>query len=62
MFKYEVDRSAALPTGEPIDKLAYEAYPEDYHEPKEENKESSEKICVSKGKRTKITITFFCWS
>jgi hypothetical protein len=26
---------APLPTGEPVDKLAYEAYPEDYHGPRE---------------------------
>jgi sporulation protein YlmC with PRC-barrel domain len=38
IFKYEVDRNAPLPTGEPVDKLAYEAYPEDYHGPKEEDK------------------------
>jgi hypothetical protein len=31
IFKYEVDRNAPLPTGEPVHKLAYEAYPEDYH-------------------------------
>lgn len=35
IFKYEVDRNAPLPTGEPVDKLAYDAYPEDYHGPKE---------------------------
>jgi hypothetical protein len=27
LFKYEVDRNAPFTTGEPIDKLAYEAYP-----------------------------------
>ena len=32
---YEVDRNAPLPTGEPVDKLIYEAYPEDYRGPKE---------------------------
>lgn len=36
IFNYEVDRNAPLPTGEPVDKLAYEAYPEDYHGPKED--------------------------
>ena len=35
IFKYEVERNAQLPTGERIDKLAYETYPEDYHGPKE---------------------------
>jgi hypothetical protein len=37
IFKYKVDRSAPLPTGEPADKLAYEAYPEEYHGPREEH-------------------------
>ena len=53
IFKYEVDRNAPLPTGEPIDKLAYEAYPEDYHGPKEEYKPSSEKFVYPKGKEQK---------
>ena len=35
IFQYEVDRDAPLPTGEPVEKLAYDAYPEDYHRPKE---------------------------
>jgi sporulation protein YlmC with PRC-barrel domain len=30
IFKYEVDRNAPLPTGEPVGKLAHEAYPEDH--------------------------------
>jgi sporulation protein YlmC with PRC-barrel domain len=38
IFKYQVDRNAPLPTGEPIEKLIEEAYPEDYHGPKEEDK------------------------
>ena len=50
IFKYEVDRNAPLPTGEPIDKLAYEAYPEDYHGPKEDMSSSSEKFVYPKGK------------
>lgn len=48
IFKYEVDRSAPLPTGEPVDKLAYEAYPEDYHGPKEEDESASEKFVYPK--------------
>jgi hypothetical protein len=35
IFKYQVDRNAPLPTGEPIEKLIEEAYPEDYNGPKE---------------------------
>lgn len=29
IFKYEVDRNAPLPSGEPADRLVHEAYPED---------------------------------
>ena len=53
IFKYEVDRDAPLPTGESVDKLAYEAYPEDYHGPKEKDKSSSEKFVYPKGKEQK---------
>ena len=28
IFKYEVDRNAPLPTGEPVNRLIYEPYPE----------------------------------
>ena len=35
IFKYQVDKSAPLPTGESIEKINEEAYPEDYHGPKE---------------------------
>jgi hypothetical protein len=35
IFKYQVDRNAPLPTGEPIEKLIEEAYPEDYNGPRE---------------------------
>jgi hypothetical protein len=34
IFKYQVDKSAPLPTGESIEKINEEAYPEDYHGPK----------------------------
>ena len=53
IFNYEVDRNAPLPTGEPVDKLAYEAYPEDYHGPKEDMPSSSEKFVYPKGKEHK---------
>jgi hypothetical protein len=36
IYKYQVDKNAPLPTGEPIKKLNEEAYPEHYHGPKEE--------------------------
>ena len=41
IFKYQVDRDTPLPTGEPIDKINEEAYPEYYHGPKEENRDKS---------------------
>jgi adenylate cyclase len=40
IFKYQVNKDAPLPTGEPIDKINEEAYPhEDYKQSKEEEKE-----------------------
>ena len=30
IFKYQVDRNAPLPTGESVEKINEEAYPEDY--------------------------------
>jgi hypothetical protein len=35
IYKYQVDKNAPLPTGEPVDKINEEAYPEYYHGPKE---------------------------
>jgi hypothetical protein len=35
IYKYQVDKNAPLPTGEPVDKINEEAYPEYYHRPKE---------------------------
>ena len=43
IFKYKVDRSAPLPTGEPVNKLVYEAYPEDYHGPRDEEYQGEDK-------------------
>jgi sporulation protein YlmC with PRC-barrel domain len=37
ILKYKVDRNAPLPTGEPIEKIDEEAYPEYYHGPRDEN-------------------------
>jgi sporulation protein YlmC with PRC-barrel domain len=34
IFKYQVDKSAPLPTGDSIEKINEEVYPEDYHGPK----------------------------
>jgi hypothetical protein len=31
IFKYLVDKNAPLPTGESVEKINEEAYPEDYH-------------------------------
>jgi hypothetical protein len=33
-----------LPTGESLEKINGEAYPEDYHEPREDNKDKSSLI------------------
>jgi hypothetical protein len=42
IFKYQVDRNTPLPTGESVEKINEEAYPEDYHGPREEdNKDKS---------------------
>jgi hypothetical protein len=41
IFKYQVDRNAPLPTGESVEKINEEAYPEDYHGPREDNKDKS---------------------
>jgi hypothetical protein len=40
IYKYQVDKNALLPTGESIKKLNEEAYPEDYHGPKEHQDKS----------------------
>jgi sporulation protein YlmC with PRC-barrel domain len=36
ILKYKVDRNAQLPTGEPIEKIDEEAYPEYYHGPRDD--------------------------
>jgi hypothetical protein len=58
IFKYKVDRNAPLPTGEPVDKLAYEAYPEDYHGPREryggEGGEDKSKLIYPKQEEEKV--------
>jgi hypothetical protein len=41
IFKYQVDKSAPLPTGESIEKINEEAYPEDYHGPKSGDNDKS---------------------
>jgi hypothetical protein len=41
IFKYQVDKSAPLPTGESIEKINEEAYPEDYHGPKGSDEDKS---------------------
>jgi hypothetical protein len=43
IFKFHVDKNAPLPTGESVDKINEEAYPEYYHGPKED-KDKSELI------------------
>ena len=34
IFKYRVDKNSPLPTGENIEEINKESYPEDYHEPR----------------------------
>ena len=41
IFKYQVDKSAPLPTGESIEKINGEAYPGYYHGPKESDDDKS---------------------
>jgi hypothetical protein len=41
IFKYQVNKSAPLPTGESIEKINEEAYPEDYHGPKSSDNDKS---------------------
>ena len=48
IYKYQVDKNAPLPTGEPIKKLNEEAYPEHYHGPKEEHKEGKSRLIYPK--------------
>lgn len=38
LSNYKVDRNAPLPTGEPIEKIDEEAYPEYYHGPRDDDK------------------------
>ena len=40
LFTFKVDMNAPLPTGEPIEKIDQEAYPEYYHGPKDDNDNS----------------------
>jgi hypothetical protein len=56
----QVDRNAPLPTGEPVDKLAYEAYPEDYHGPKEDVSFSGKYIQKEKNKNNDYNGTISC--
>jgi sporulation protein YlmC with PRC-barrel domain len=44
ILKYKVDRNAQLPTGEPIEKIDEEAYPEYYHGPREYNDNNKENL------------------
>ena len=34
IFKYRIDKNSPLPTGENIEEINKESYPEDYHEPR----------------------------
>jgi hypothetical protein len=52
IFKYQVDKSAPLLTGESIEKIDEEAYPEDYHGPKGSKNDKS--VYPKKDKKRKI--------
>jgi hypothetical protein len=41
IFKYQVDKSAPLSTGESIEKINEEVYSEDYHGPKSSDNDKS---------------------
>lgn len=36
ILDYEVSKDSPLPTGQSIESIKYEAYPDDYHGPREE--------------------------
>ena len=38
LFSFKVDRNSPLPTGEPLEKIDEEAYPEYYHGPRDDEK------------------------
>ena len=40
LFIYKVDKNSPLPSGEPLEKIDEEVYPEYYHGPKEDEDRS----------------------
>jgi hypothetical protein len=48
IFKYQVDKNAPLPTGESVEKINEEAYPEEYHGPKESS-DPDDRVYPKKG-------------
>jgi hypothetical protein len=48
-----------LPTGESLEKINGEAYPEDYHGPREDNKDKSSLIHPKKWRRTPFSHLHF---
>ena len=46
IFKYQVDKNAPLPSGESVVKIDEEAYPEDYHGPREEDKDNDKSTLI----------------
>lgn len=62
IFKYRVDRNAALPTGEPVEKLDEEPYPEYYHGPKEDmTDEKKSRLLYPKGNDFKPICLNMMW-
>jgi hypothetical protein len=48
IFKYQVDKNAPLPTGESVEKINEEAYPEEYHG-RQESLDPDDRVYPKKG-------------
>ena len=44
LFTYMVDRNSPLPSGEPVEKIDEEPYPEYYHGPKDDKEDDQERL------------------
>ena len=48
LFSFKVDRNSPLPTGEPLEKIDEEAYPEYYHGPKDDGDSKQQDLVYPK--------------
>jgi hypothetical protein len=48
LFTYKTDMNAPLPTGEPIEKIDEEAYPEYYHGPRDDKEDNKQDLMYPK--------------